>query len=186
MADDHRASICTIRDGVGAAILAAQAFAVSGGEPGRRLTWQEVRGVIRSAFARWATLPHAIQTDNEVCLGGQPTDPAPSRLTLWLAGLGVRHDFSRPNTPTDQAHRERTHRTLDGFVGVPDRRLDLAQLQRRLDSERELHNTLFASRASDCQGRPPLVAHPDLLRRAAPIGWSGSVRCSMSSGCIPM
>lgn len=168
LADDHRASICTLRDPVGAAIIASQAFDVSGGQRGRRLRWQEVRDVIRSAFERWATLPDAIQTDNEVCLGGQPSDPAPSRLTLWLAGLGVNHDFIRPNTPTDQAQIERTHRTLDGFVGLPERRLNLAQLQQRLDSERELHNRIFASRASDCQGRPPLVAHPELLRARRP------------------
>jgi len=173
LADGHRASICTIRDPFGAAILASQAFDVSGGHRGRRLTWQEVRDVIRSTFARWATLPDAIQTDNEVCLGGQPTDPAPSRLSLWLVGLGVQHDFIRPNTPTDQAHIERTHRTLDGFVGLPDPRLDLAQLQQRLDSERELHNHFFASRASDCSGRAPLVAHPELLqpRRPYRVEW---------------
>jgi transposase-like protein len=168
LADDHRASICTIRDPLGAAILASQAFDVTGGERGRRLTWQEVRDVLRSTFARWETLPDAIQTDNEVCLGGQPTDPAPSRLTLWLVGLGVQHDFIRPNTPTDQAEVERTHRTLDGFVGLPDPQLDVAQLQQRLDSERELHNCFFASRASDCRGRPPLLAHPELLRPRRP------------------
>jgi transposase-like protein len=164
LADDHRASICTIRDPVGAAILASQAFDVTAGTRGRRLTWQEVRAVIRSAFARWQTLPDTVQTDNEACLGGQPSDPAPSRLTLWLAGLGVHHRFIRPNTPTDQAEIERTHRTLDGFVGLPDPRQDVAQLQQRLDAERELHNRSFACRASDCAGRPPLLAHPELLR----------------------
>jgi transposase-like protein len=168
LADDHRASICTLRDPVGAAILASQAFDVTGGERGRRLSWEEVRGVIRSAFARWETLPDSIQTDNEACLGGQPTDPAPSRLTLWLVGLGVQHRFIRPNTPTDQAEVERTHRTLDGFVGLPDPRLDVIHLQQRLDSERDLHNRHFASRASDCGGRPPLIAHPELLRPRRP------------------
>jgi transposase-like protein len=164
LADDQRASICTIRDPFGAAILASQAFDVTGGDRRRRLTWEEVRSVIRRAFARWETLPDTIQTDNEACLGGQPTDPAPSRLTLWLVGLGVQHRFIRPNTPTDQAQVERTHRTLDGFVGLPDPQFDLAALQQRLDTERELHNRWFASRASDCGGRPPLVAHPELLR----------------------
>lgn len=57
LADDHRASICTIRDPVGAAILTSQAFDVTSGTRGRRLTWEEIRGVIRSAFARWETLP---------------------------------------------------------------------------------------------------------------------------------
>jgi hypothetical protein len=168
LADDHRASICTLRDPVGAAILSSQAFDVSGGTRVRRLTWEEVRGVIRSAFARWETLPDAIQTDNEVCLGGQPSDRAPSQLTLWLVGLGVEHRFIRPNTPTDQAQVERTHRTLDGFVGLPDPRLDLGQLQQRLDSEREQHNRWFPSRASDCAGRPPLLAHPELQHPRRP------------------
>lgn len=168
LADDHRASICTLRDPVGAAILTSRAFDVSGGTHSRRLTWQEVQGVIRSAFARWETLPDALQTDNEVCLGGQPTDPAPSQLTLWLIGLGVEHRFIRPHTPTDQAQIERTHRTLDGFVGLPDPRLDVGQLQQRLDIEREQHNRCFPSRASDCAGRPPLVAHPELLRPRRP------------------
>ena len=173
LADDRRASICTLRDPVGAAILSSQAFDVTSGTRGRRLTWEEVRGVIRSAFAQWETLPDAIQTDNEVCLGGQPSDPAPSQLTLWLIGLGVQHRFIRPNTPTDQAQVERTHRTLDGFVGLPDRRLDLEQLQQRLDIEREQHNRFFPSRASDCGGRPPLLAHPELLhpRRPYRVEW---------------
>jgi transposase-like protein len=168
LADDHRASICTLRDPIGAAILVSQAFDVSTSSRGRRLTWQEVRGVIRSAFARWATLPDTLQTDNEVCLGGQPSDPMPSQLTLWLVGLGVEHRFIRPHTPTDQAQIERTHRTLDGFVGLPDRRLDLERLQQQLDIEREQHNRCFASRASDCAGRPPLLAHPELLRPRRP------------------
>jgi len=67
LADDHRASICTIRDPVGAAILVAQAFDVTSGSRGHRLSWQEMRGVIRSALARWETLPDILQTDNEVC-----------------------------------------------------------------------------------------------------------------------
>jgi transposase InsO family protein len=168
LAQDHRASICSIRDPVGAVILSSRAFDVTSGARGRRLSWQEVRDVLRSAFAEWQTLPDSLQTDNEVCLGGQPSDPLASLLTLWLVGLGVAHHFIRPSTPTDQAQIERTHRTLDGFVGLPDPQLDLAGLQQRLDTEREMHNRWFPSRASDCAGRPPLVAHPELLRPRRP------------------
>jgi transposase InsO family protein len=168
LADEHRASICSIRDPVGAVIVSSRAFDVTGGARGRRLSWQEVRAVLRSAFAHWQTLPDSIQTDNEVCLGGQPADPLPSLLTLWLVGLGVTHQFIRPSTPTDQAQIERTHRTLDGFVGLPDATLTLADLQARLDSEREMHNRWLPSRASDCAARPPLLAHPELLRPRRP------------------
>lgn len=43
----------------------------------------------------------------------------------------------------------------------------------RLDAERELYNQLFACRASDCAGQPPLVAHPELLkpRRRYQLAW---------------
>jgi transposase InsO family protein len=163
LVDDRQATICTIRDPVSAVILAAQAFDVTSGQRGRKLTWQEVRLVIRTACGRWGTLPDAIQTDNEVCLGGQPSDPLPSHLTLWLVGLGIRHQFIRPGTPTDQAQIERTHRTLDNFADLLDQRFDLATLQQRLDLEREQHNGFFPSRASNCRGRPPLLAHPEVL-----------------------
>jgi hypothetical protein len=166
--DDQVATICSIRDPLGAAILASEAFDVTSGQRGRKLSWQEVRAVIRSAFTRWQTLPDSVQTDNEVCLAGSPHDPYPSQLTLWLVGLGVVHRFSRPATPTDQAQIERTHRTLDNFVGLPDQRPDLATLQMRLDLEREQHNAWFPSRASDCAGRPPLRAHPELLMPRRP------------------
>jgi len=163
LAHERIATICSIRDPLGAAILVSQAFDVTSPGRGRKLTWQEVRSVIRSAFTRWQTLPDLVQTDNEVCLAGSPQDPYPSRLTLWLVGLGLVHRFIRPATPTDQAQIERTHRTLDNFVGLPDERPDLATLQQRLDLEREQHNAWFPSRASDCAGRPPLRAHPELL-----------------------
>lgn len=168
LGDGTIATTCTIRDPVGAAILAAQAFDVTTSGHYRKLCWEEIRRVIRSAATRWGTLPDALQTDNEVCLGGQPSDPAPSRLTLWLRGLGVAHRFIRPHRPTDQAQIERTHRTLDTFTGMLNGLADLATLQARLDVEVEVYNTLFPSRASNCDGRPPLKAHPELLQARRP------------------
>jgi transposase InsO family protein len=173
LADGHVASVCTIRDPFGAAILSSRAFDVTTSGRYRKLTWQEVRSVIRSACSEWETLPDAIQTDNEVCLAGQPTDPAPSQLTLWLTGLGVVHRFIRPGQPTDQAQIERTHRTLDNFTDIPDGLPDLASLQQRLDAEREQYNTLFPAAASDCAGRPPLIAHPELRQPRRPYRLEG-------------
>jgi len=168
LVDGTVATVCTIREPVGAAILGSRAFDVTSSGRYRKLTWQEVRSVIRSAATEWETLPDAIQTDNEVCLAGQPTDPAPSQLTLWLAGLGVVHRFIRPGQPTDQAQIERTHRTLDNFTDIPDGLADLECVQQRLDAEREQYNTLFPVAASYCAGRPPLLAHPDLRQPRRP------------------
>ena len=168
LANGAVATICTLRDVVGAAILASQAFDVTTARHYRKLRWQEIRQVIRTAAACWETLPDALQTDNEVCLAGLPTDPLPSQLTLWLRGLGVAHPFSRPATPTDQAQIERTHRTLDNLTGMLDGLADLRCLQARLDTERDLYNRLFPSRASDCAGRSPLQAHPELCQPRRP------------------
>ncbi len=83
-------------------------------------------------------------------------------------GLGVRHIFIRPHCPTDQAQVERTHRTLSDFALDEESQANLTALQQALDRERVLHNTLFPSRASDCHGRPPLKAHPELLHPRRP------------------
>ena len=168
LADGQVATICSIRDVFGAAILASQPFDVTRRGHYRKLSWQEVRQVSRSACARWKTLPDIIQTDNELCLAGNSNDPMPSQLTLWLIGLGVVHRFSRAGQPTDQAQIERTHRTLDNFAHLLDRPPDLASVQMRLDLEIEQYNNWFPARASDCGGRPPLLAHPELLHPRRP------------------
>ena len=162
--DGSIASICNIRDPVGAAMIASQSFSVKTGRHWRKLTVQEVRSVLRAGFSEWKTLPDGVQTDNELVLTGSPTDPYPSLLTLWLRGLGVKHCFIRPNTPTDQPHVERNHRTLDDFALNEEALTNLTCLQQALDRERRMYNHEFPSRASDCAGYPPLVAHPELLQ----------------------
>lgn len=158
------ATICNIRDPVGAAMIASRAFSVKTERHWRKLESTEVRGVLREGFTEWHTLPDEVRTDNEVGLAGGPNDPFPGQLTLWLVGLGVKHSFIRPGCPTDQPHIERNHRTLDDFALDEQALTDLAHLQPALDRERGMHNHRFPSRASDCAGRPPLTAHPELLR----------------------
>jgi hypothetical protein len=94
--DGDIATICNIRDPVGAAMIASQAFSVKTELHWRKLTWQEVRGVLRQAFTEWQTLPDGVKTDNELGLAGGPTDPYPGQLTLWLVGLGIKHRCIRP------------------------------------------------------------------------------------------
>lgn len=162
--DGDIATICNIRDPVGAAMIASQAFSVKTALHWRKLEWGEVRTVLRQAFTEWHTLPDGVQTDNELGLAGGPNDPYPGQLTLWLVGLGVKHRFIRPGCPTDQPHIERNHRTLDDFALDDAALADRDHLQQALDRERRVYNWQFPTRASDCAGRPPLVAHPELLR----------------------
>jgi transposase InsO family protein len=156
------ATICNIRDPYGAAIIASQAFEVRTERAHRKLKWTEVRQVLRQAFTEWQTLPDCIQTDNELGLAGAPREPYPGRLTLWLVGLGIQHRFIRPGRPTDQPQIERNHRTIDGLALNEAALLDMAHLQTALDRERQVYNFEFPSHASDCQGQPPLTAHPEL------------------------
>ena len=158
------ATLCNIRDPFGAAMIASRAFAVETKHHWRKLLWTEVRGVLRTAFTEWQTLPDEIRTDNELGLAGDPNDPFPGKLTLWLVGLGIAHRFIRPGCPTDQPHIERNHRTLDGFALCDEATTDLQRLQLALDRERQVYNHHFPSLASDCAGRPPLIAHPELLQ----------------------
>lgn len=166
--DGTIASVCNLRDPVGAAMIASRAFAVQTDRHWRKLRWTEVQQVLREGFTEWQTLPDSVMTDNELTLTGSPTDPFPSLLTLWLVGLGVCHQRIRPHQPTDQAQVERNHRTLSNFALGEDSRTNLSTLQQALDRERFVHNTCFPSRASDCGGRPPLEAHPELLHPRRP------------------
>jgi len=170
--DGEIAVICNVRDPFGAAMIASRAFAAKTAKHWRKLDWTEIRQVFRDGFTEWGTLPDSVLTDNELVLAGTPCDPFPSKLTLWLRGLGVKHNRIRPHCPTDQPQVERGHRTLDDFTLDDESRANVDGLQHGLDRERHTYNQYFPSRASDCAGRPPLVAHPELLhpRRPYPPG----------------
>lgn len=168
LADGEVALICNVRDPYASAVIASRAFVVTTPQRWRKLTLQEVQFVLRQAFAEWQTMPQMIQTDNELGLAGSPGVDFPDRLTLWLVGLGIRHQFIRPGRPTDQGAVERTHRTMDGFAVHPQALTDCATLQTSLDKERRIHNELFPSRAGTCAGNPPLVVHPQLLHQPRP------------------
>jgi len=167
------ATICTIRDPLGGAMMASRAFSVGAPRRWRSLEWIEVRQVLRGAFSDWQTLPDELQTDHALGLAGTASDLFPGQLTLWLAGLGVAQRFMRPGHPTDQPHIARNHRTLRDWAVDPQSAVDGHHLQQALEREREVHNHLYPSPASDCGGQPPLTAHPELLvpRRPYHPGW---------------
>jgi len=166
--DGSIATVCNIRDPYGAAMIASQAFEVKTAKRWRKLTWEEVRQVLRSGFREWKTLPDSVLTDNEMGLGGNPNDPFPSWLSLYLAGMGIKHVFIRSHRPTDQPQIERNHRTLDGLTEDEQSRQSMDSFQQALDKERALYNQRFPTRSSDCQQKPPLEAHPALLTPRRP------------------
>ncbi len=90
LADGGVAVICNIRDPFGAAMIGSQAFAAKTAQHWRKLKWTEIRQMLREVFTEWQTLPDSFLTDNELGLAGTPNDPFPSKLTLWLRGLGIK------------------------------------------------------------------------------------------------
>ena len=168
LGDGQIATVCSIRDPVGANVVATDAFAVQTEARWRKLTIDELRDVFRQGFTRWATLPDVIQTDNETRFGGHQSDSFPTLLTLWFVGLGIEHRFSRPGKPTDQAQVERQHRTLDGWTDSINDRATLNNFKDALQRELDVHNRLLSSRASTCNKRAPLVAFPQLSKSRRP------------------
>ena len=79
-------------------------------------------------------------------------------------GLGIHHELIRPGIPDRSCRVERGHRTLDNLALDEEALRDLAHLQPALDRERQVYLYEFPCHASDCHGRPPISAHPELLQ----------------------
>jgi len=160
----------TVRDPVGEACLGACVFPAGRvGQKAQKVTAEQVRSVLRTCFARWGTLPAEVQTDGEPALVAQAHDPFPSRFTLWLTGLGIDHLQIRSGQPTDNAEVERCHRTLNEYALLGNEDHEVAPLQAILDQA--VHELAFElpSRAEGCAGRPPILAHPELLQPRHPF-----------------
>ena len=163
-------SMYTVRDPVGAACLRAGITETGcAGRRGRRITLTELRQLLRCTFAQWGTLPQEIQTDNESVFVGHTADDFPSRFTLWLCGLGIRHLTIRPGICTDNAEVERCHRTIYDYALAGQLHLSLSQLQRQLQQAVNELTFQLPSHAHGCDGLPPVQAHPELLSKPRPF-----------------
>lgn len=152
-------------DPVGSVCIGSSVFMAGKKGDRRRVQMENVRGFLRTCFARWQTLPREVQTDGETVLTGKPVENAfPSIFTLWLKGLGIDHLVTRPGKPTDNAHVERCHRTINEYVIIGNEHVSPTQLQTLL--EQAVDDLAFhrPSRAHGCGGRPPTVAYPELLQ----------------------
>jgi putative transposase len=111
-----------------------------------------------AAFREYG-LPRAILTDGGTPFGAATTGV--SRITLRLLKLDIRHEFSRPGTPTDNAITERFNRTL-GEETLPPAKNHRAQ-QRRFDVFCDFFNTVRPHESLD-QRRPDDVWTPSPRR----------------------
>lgn len=158
---------------MGEACIGACLF--STGKRQRRIKLEEVRAVLRQCFQRWQTLPQIVQTDGEPELITPNPDPFPSDFILWLKGLGIEHQ--RIHNVSSNAEVERCHRTINDYALVGNEDQTVERLQAILDQSLDELNYELSSRAAGCQGRPPILAHPELLqpRRLFEPQWEWAV-----------
>jgi hypothetical protein len=161
LADGTIATVLDVREPLACCFLGSLAHEVQTEKAWRKLDLREIQADLRLVFAEFG-LPVAIQTDRESVYGKPPEENFPTLFTLWLVGLGITHQFTRPGQATDQAHVERGHQTLCDWIAEPQPLANLAALQSALDEARFMHNCVLPSQAGDCQGRPPQEVHPEV------------------------
>ncbi len=170
LVDGSQVNLHTLYDPVGAVCIAA--VVTPAGKVGRQpahVKLREAQATLRAGFARWHTLPEEVQTDREPVYIGSTDRDFPGALTLWLIGLGIQHVLSRPAKPTDNAFVERCHQTIHNYAMVQAQPDCLAAFQQALDVAVDELASALPSRAGDCAGQPPLVAHPALLQPTRPF-----------------
>jgi Homeodomain-like domain/Integrase core domain len=128
-----------------------------------KLTTQQVQADCRVAFTQWG-LPDTIRTDRASIFRDDDPSPFPTRLVLWWVGLGIEPQRIRRGVPEDNSAVERAHRTADERTLNGQTFSNPAHLQQQLDADWHELNWECPSRARDCHGQPPLVAHPELLQ----------------------
>ncbi len=162
-----QATILSVRDPMSALMIANQAFETKRNQQGRKLTLPEVQDTLRTGFEQFGQ-PLEVQTDHEGVYTGAPQGDFPSPFTLWLQGLGIAHVPSRDRRPTDQAHIERGHRTVGEMAWRDVRPESVRQLQQQLDGTGARYNDALPVVAANCQGQPPLRAHPHAAHSGRP------------------
>ena len=118
----------------------------------------EYQRVLRRAFIRYG-LPEQISLDHDSAFfDNKSASPFPSRLHLWLVGLGVQVRFIHKRPPLEHARIERHHQTIAGQAFEGQTFADLTALQRSLQTRILFLNLEYPTRALD--GQPPFQAFP--------------------------
>ena len=132
-----------------------------------RMTSETAYQDCRIAFTEWG-MPEAIQTDRDTIYVDSGKSPFPNRIVLWWAGLGIEHRLIPRRTPKRNGTVERSHRTLKERTLENQKFQNPKALQKQVDADWHELNAECPSRARGCNGKPPLVAHPELLTSHRP------------------
>lgn len=113
---------------------------------------------LRLAFMTWG-LPNQLKVDRDsVYFDNSSKSPFPTRLHLFLLGLGVTLVIGPAHLPRKRAVTERTHQTWDWQVLAGQRFADWEALWRALRARNDFLNRHLPCRGT--QDLPPLIAYP--------------------------
>lgn len=119
---------------------------------------EDYQQVLRRAFIRYG-LPEQISLDHDSAFyDNKSASPFPSRLHLWLIGLGVQVRFIHYRPPLEHARIERQHQTIAGQAFAGQTFADVTELQRSLQARLLFLNQDYPSRALDAL--PPWQVFP--------------------------
>lgn len=106
-------------------------------------------------------MPDRIQCDHaSVFYENRSKSPFPTRLHLWLVGLGIGLLYSRVHQPTDQAEVERSHQVLfNQTIKSAEPYRDWPHFYAKCQKRRHVLNNELPSRS--CNGLPPLKYCPE-------------------------
>jgi transposase InsO family protein len=116
---------------------------------------------LRRAFLTYG-LPKRLSLDHDtVFFDNTSPSPFPTRLHLWLLGLGIDLVFTRVRRPTDHASVERTHQTMTSQALLGQTYASPDGLWAGLDQRRAVLNQFLPIRALHRQA--PLQAYPQAV-----------------------
>lgn len=114
---------------------------------------------LRLAFAQWG-LPKSIQADKDsVFIDSRSKSPFPSKLHLWLIGLGIKFCFINVPPPLKQAMVERSHQTLNRQTLKGQKYENWQALFKFTNKRRKRLNEKLPNRMIG--NKAPLQVHPD-------------------------
>lgn len=127
---------------------------------------QAYQQVLRRAFLRHG-LPEQISLDHDSAFyDNKSSSPFPSRLHLWLIGLGVQVRFIHQRPPLEHARIERHHQTIARQAFAGQTFTDISALQHSLQARILFLNQEYPSRALD--GQAPWQAWPQARHSGRP------------------
>ena len=113
---------------------------------------------MRLAFEQWG-MPKAIQVDKDsVFIDNRSKSPFPSKVHLFLIGLGIKLCFIDVPPPAKQSMVERSHQTMDRQVMMGQEHETWQKLFRFTNKRRKKVNEKLPNRMLD--KKPPLIAFP--------------------------